>query len=60
MNVTNADRIEHERFCLPRPGETEPRVESYAVDRYSADGVTVVSRPTLTRCIECGAQVVEG
>lgn len=52
--------IKHEEFCLPRPGEPEPRIETFPAERYAADGVTVVSRPRVTRCCECGAQVVDG
>ncbi len=43
--------IDHEKFCLPRPGETEPRTERYTAVRYGPDGTTVVSRPVVHRCI---------
>lgn len=48
-------KIRHEEFCLPRPGEDGPRVESYS---YLADDPkSGRSQPTaqVTRCIECGA-----
>lgn len=46
-------RIAHEEFCLPRPDEDGPRIESY-----SATGDDVNGRPrtlNVTRCVECGA-----
>jgi len=49
------DKIRHEEFCLPRPGEDGPRVESYS---YLEDDLkSGRSRPVaqVTRCIECGA-----
>ncbi len=55
----NTVEIEHEKFCLPRPGAKEPRIESFRSERIAADGVTVASRPRVTRCQECGAQIVE-
>lgn len=48
-------KIRHEEFCLPRPGEDGPRVESYS---YLGDDLkSGRSRPVaqVTRCIECGA-----
>jgi hypothetical protein len=46
--------IRHEEFCLPRPGLTGPRIESYV--HSDDDPTTGRSRPThnVTRCIECG------
>jgi hypothetical protein len=46
-------KIRHEEFCLPRPGASEPRIESYAY----LDDASGQSRPThdVTRCLECGA-----
>jgi len=52
--------IEHEPFCLPRPGESEPRIESFPVTRYGSDGYPTGSRATVTRCQECGAQTLVG
>lgn len=51
--------LEHEHFCLPRPGAPEPRTETYRAERTNEAGV-VTSRPTVTRCIECGAQTIVG
>jgi len=60
MNTSTAARqLEHEKFCMPRPGETEPRIESFTAERTDPAG-RVTSRPTVTRCCECGSQVVEG
>lgn len=48
-------KIRHEEFCLPRPGEDGPRVESYS--HLGDDPTTGRSRPIarVTRCLECGA-----
>lgn len=47
--------VRHEDFCLPRPGEKEPRVEGYV--HMGDDPTTGRSAPThdVTRCLECGA-----
>jgi hypothetical protein len=47
----------HEQFCLPRPGETEPRIERYSDVRDKGNGVQVPVN--ITRCIECGHQKIE-
>lgn len=57
--MTTTDNLQHEPYCLPQPGETEPRIESYRAER-SDDMGRVISRPRVTRCIECAAQIVEG
>ena len=48
-------KVRHEDFCLPRPGESEPRVESYV--HMGDDPASGRSAPThdVTRCLECGA-----
>ena len=44
--------IEHEEFCLPRPGYDNPRVEQYV---QSVDVEGQAPRRILTvRCQECG------
>lgn len=57
MNATSikVDTIRHERFCLPRPGLVEPRIEKFAAA--TDDLGTGRSRPShdVTRCMECGA-----
>lgn len=50
--------IEHELFCQPRPDSEAIRMESFLAERHNDSGA-VVSRPRVTRCMECGAQVVE-
>ncbi len=61
MNATpSVTAVMHEPFCLPRPGEEEPRMEGYRLPRYADDGTTVVGHATIQRCIECAAQVVIG
>ncbi len=57
--TTTTSEIQHADFCRPRPGEAEPRTESYLAERTNGAGV-VTSRPRVTRCIECGEQVVHG
>ena len=58
--MTTTAAIEHESFCLPQPGEDKPRTETFRSERTGKDGITVTSRPTVRRCIECGAQTVSG
>jgi len=53
-------QLRHEPFCLPRPGNAEPRVETFHAERWNDAGTVVVSRPVVTRCVECGTQEVEG
>lgn len=55
MAVTTETKIRHEEFCLPRPGQQSPRIESYV--HSDDDPQTGRSRPThdVTRCLECGA-----
>lgn len=52
----NPTALRHEYFCLPRPGDEEPRVEGFVA--YIDDVETGRSRPVsfVTRCLECGAQ----
>jgi hypothetical protein len=51
--------LTHEDFCTPSVGEPGPRIESYRAERTNDRG-HVTSRPLVTRCIECGAQEVQG
>lgn len=48
-------KVRHEDFCLPRPGEQKPRIESYV--HMGDDPASGRSAPThdVTRCLECGA-----
>lgn len=57
--MTTALALDHEPFCLPRPGSDEPRIETYRADRTDETGL-VIGRASVTRCIECGAQEVRG
>ncbi len=57
--IPHADQIQHATWCIPQPGEAEPRVESYLATREDEYG-RVVSRPRVTRCQECAEQVVIG
>ena len=50
--VKNRPQLVHEIFCLPRPDQTEPRIESYP---FYADGGAITH--IITRCIECGVSV---
>ena len=49
------DKVTHEHFCLPRPGEEKPRMEGFIA--YTDDEKSGRSRPAMfvTRCLECGA-----
>lgn len=54
-HATQAEKIRHEEFCTPRPGNDGPRIESY--DHLVDDLESGRSRPAfkVTRCMECGA-----
>lgn len=54
-----ADVVDHASFCMPRPGESGPRIEAYLAERTDERG-HVTSRPRVVRCLECGEQVVQG
>lgn len=51
------DIITHAGFCLPRPGEAAPLIETYRREGYSEDGRHVIARLMVLRCQECGEQV---
>lgn len=57
--VQSKPSVRHEDFCLPRPGEEGPRVESYPylADDPATNRSRVVAR--VTRCVECGATTYE-
>ncbi len=57
--TTASNVVEHEPFCLPRPGELEPRVEEFSVGVSDASGAPLGSRHVV-RCQECGSQAVDG
>lgn len=59
MSPTPVSAVDHEPFCTSRPGQLEPRMESYRLPRYSDDG-KVTGQASIDRCIECGAQTVQG
>jgi hypothetical protein len=50
----------HDDFCLPRPGEDEPRIETYPVPRYGEDGKPQVGAVLVRRCVECGNATYDG
>jgi len=52
----SAPKVRHEEFCLPRPGASEPRIESYPFYGDGQQGGRPVATHIITRCIECGAQ----
>lgn len=60
MKTATPDKVEHAHYCLPRPGAVEPRMESYSLPRYDADGVKVVGYAHVDRCLECGNRVIDG
>jgi len=47
-------------FCLPRPGESEVRTESYSQTKYGPDGVSAIGQYQITRCMECACMSVDG
>ncbi len=51
MTPTTTD-LDHAEYCLPRPGNDLPRVETFP---YSRDDGRVAR---ITRCVECGVQTV--
>ena len=59
-STSRTDNIEHARFCLSRPGESERRIETYTANRTGPDGVLVVGQATVVRCIECGERTIDG
>lgn len=57
--MTASNIVEHEKFCLPRPGETAPRIEEFSVAVSDANGAPL-GRRHIVRCQECGSQTVDG
>lgn len=61
MNTTTPPAFRHEDFCLPRPGEDAPRIETYRVPIYDGGaGVYPTGSTEVCRCIECGAATYNG
>ncbi len=60
MTNTSTDRLQHQRYCLARPGEDQVRLESYNQTRYGEDGVTAIGSARIDRCLECGSMNVDG
>ncbi len=58
--TSSTTALVHEGYCLPRPGYTEPRIETFTVRRTGPDGTTILGYARVTRCQECGAQTVSG
>lgn len=56
VDAKGMPEVAHERFCLPRPGADEPRIESFPAVRGEGKEAKTV---TVTRCIECGASRVD-
>lgn len=57
--TTATNLVEHEDFCLPRPGELEPRMEAFSVAISDATGATL-GHAHVVRCLECASQTVDG
>lgn len=49
----------HEPWCLPRPGEKEPRIESYRAQKTGPDGSPAGS-VAVRRCQECAVSLYDG
>ena len=52
--------FEHQKWCLPRPGEDAPRMERYSIPRYGDDGKMKVADVLCLRCMECGNATYDG
>ena len=50
----DAASIRHEEFCLPRPEESEARVEGFIAYEDDAAG-RIRPAAFVSRCLECGA-----
>ena len=50
----------HALYCLPRPGEDAPRMETYRATRYAEDGITPAGSTLVQRCTECGVALYDG
>lgn len=59
IDPTLSAQITHAPYCLPRPGESGPRIESFRAERTNDVG-QVVARPRVVRCVECAEQIVQG
>ncbi len=57
--TTSTHLVEHASFCLPRPGELEPRIEAFSVAVSDAAGAPL-GRRDVVRCIECASETVDG
>lgn len=60
MATVTAATLEHKKFCLPRPDEDAPRIETYPLPRYKQDGITLDHKVTVVRCTECGVATYDG
>jgi hypothetical protein len=58
--MTTHQPLEHHDYCLPRPGESDPRIESYTHNITDHTGNRIVRVASLTRCVECGCMTVDG
>ena len=47
--------IRHLEWC-----NDPERTESFRAERYGEDGMVLVARPRVDRCVQCGAQTVDG
>ena len=66
MNTTNQtaptgdDRLKHAEYCMPRPGESELRIEKWDQPIYGPEGVHAIGTVAVVRCIECSAASYDG
>ncbi len=49
----------HEPFCLPRPGNDAPRIETWRATKTGPDGAPAGS-VRIERCTECGSALYDG
>jgi hypothetical protein len=58
--MTATTQPNHAEYCLPRPGEDAPRIETYRSPKYAQDGITPAGSVLTVRCVECGNATYDG
>ena len=58
--MTTATQPNHAAFCMSRPGEDAPRIETWRAPKYGKDGITPAGSVLICRCTECGNATYDG